>query len=290
VGRVTGTTWVSGFMENARTKGIGFIATITACLVLLLAPLSTAAQERPPAVPLVAHDPYFSIWSMNDKLTDGPTRHWTGTVQSMEGLVRIDGKAYRYLGAGRRSNPPALEQTGLKVLPTRTIYSFQGAGVDLTLTFLTPALPQDLDLMSRPVTYLVWSAKANDGKDHNVELYFDASTGIAADTPDEPTAWGRYRIGDLQALRAGTQQQPVLQKSGDNVRIDWGYLYVAADNSQQATFVATSREETEASFSSTGHLPASDDLGIDTPQRFKTPVLAASFNLGQIHASPVSAC
>ena len=246
------------------------------------------AALRPPATPLITHDPYFSIWSMNDKLTDGPTRHWTGTVQSMEGLVRIDGKAYRYLGAGHHGNPPALEQTDLKVLPTRSIYFFEGAGVDLTLTFLTPALPQDLDLMSRPVTYLVWSAKANDGKDHNVELYFDASTGIAADTPDEATAWGRYRIGNLEALRAGTQAQPVLQKSGDNVRIDWGYLYVAADNSERAALVATSREETEADFSNTGHLPANDDLGIDTPQRFKTPVLAASFSLGQVNASPVS--
>jgi len=252
-----------------------------------LVPLLSAAI-RPPATPLITHDPYFSIWSMNDKLTDGPTRHWTGSVQSMQGLIRIDGKAYRYLGSDRHNKTPALEQTEVKVLPTRTIYGFEGAGVRLTLTFLTPALPEDLDLMSRPVTYLAWSANATDGKEHDVQLYFDASTEIATDTPDEPTSWGRYRIGNLEALRAGTQGQPVLQKSGDNVRIDWGYVYVVADSSQQATLAATSREETEAAFNSTGQLPASDDLNIDTAQRFKSPVLAANFNLGHINASPVS--
>ena len=206
-------------------------------------------------------------------------RHWTGTVQSMEGTVRIDGKVYRYMGADRRNKVPAISQTGLEVLPTRTIYSFAGSGIDLTLAFLTPALPQDLDLMSRPVTYLTWTAKSNDGKQHDVELYFDASTEIAANTTDEPTAWGRYRAGNLDVLRAGTQQQPILQKSGDNLRIDWGYLYVAAGRDQQATLAATSREQTELSFKGTGHLPESDDLTIDTSQRFKTPVLAAGFNL-----------
>jgi hypothetical protein len=91
-----------------------------------------------PAVPLVACDPYFSIWSQADRLTDRDTTHWTGKPHRLTSLVRIDGKAFRVMGASP-TNVPALEQKSLTVLPTRTFYMFAGAGVELTLTFMTPA-------------------------------------------------------------------------------------------------------------------------------------------------------
>src|SRR5512142_1597098 len=88
---------------------------------------------RPPAVPLVTHDPYFSIWSMADKLTDDLTKHWTGSVQAMCGMVRIDDAPYRFMGT-LPEKTPAMSQSGLEVWPTRTIYRFEAAGVRLTLT------------------------------------------------------------------------------------------------------------------------------------------------------------
>ena len=60
---------------------------------------------RPPAVPLVVHDPYFSIWSFGDRLADDWPRHWTGTVQAMSSLARIDGKTYRLMGPGATRLP-----------------------------------------------------------------------------------------------------------------------------------------------------------------------------------------
>jgi len=104
------------------------------------------APMRPPAVPLITHDPYFSIWSMEDNLTAQPTKHWTGSEQPLTGLIRIDETTYRLLGTSPRwAEPPIqpMRQVGFKLTPTRTIYGFEQSGVRLDFTFLTPALPHD---------------------------------------------------------------------------------------------------------------------------------------------------
>ena len=54
---------------------------------------------RLPSVPLVVNDPYFSVWSPYDKLTDGTTRHWTDKEMPLLGMLRVDGLVYRFLGA-----------------------------------------------------------------------------------------------------------------------------------------------------------------------------------------------
>ncbi len=56
---------------------------------------------RLPAVPLLTNDPYISFWSPFDKLTDGTTRHWSDIEKPMDGLLRVDGKAYRFMGTSR---------------------------------------------------------------------------------------------------------------------------------------------------------------------------------------------
>jgi len=256
-------------------------------LLLALALLtSLAAQEkafRPPAVPLVAHDPYFSIWSMADRLTDENTKHWTGSEQPLASLVRIDGQTFRIMGAAPRGMP-ALAQQSVEVLPTRTIYNFEGAGVHVNLTFLTPALPKDLDVLSRPLTYIVWTANSTDARPHDVQIYFDASSALAVNTADQPVTWGRFQlVNGMTALRIGSQQQPILEKDGDNLRIDWGYLYLAAPP-EGATEAATNLAAARTEFAAKGTIQAIDDTEAgNTP-----PGLAVAISLGNVAANPVS--
>ena len=53
---------------------------------------------RAPAYPLVTIDPYTSAWSMSDCLYDTPVKHWTGHSFPLLGVLKVDGKPYRFMG------------------------------------------------------------------------------------------------------------------------------------------------------------------------------------------------
>jgi hypothetical protein len=262
------------------------------CTCVLLSAIAPLLAQRPPAVPLVSSDPYFSIWSMANELNTETTKHWTGTPQSMTSLIRIDGNSFRLMGAERNDKVPLLAQRSLEITPTQSIYKFEGAGVEATLTFTSPRLPHDLDVLSWPVTYLTWSVRAVDGKNHAAQIYFDASSDIAVNTPDQPVNWSRLRSDGLQVLRIGSREQAVLEKSGDNLRIDWGYFYVATPGSEDARQAANSRAVTREAFLGSGQAPTEDAFAEHNPRvRYNAvpnPVLAVSFDLGSVGSQPVS--
>ena len=248
---------------------------------------ASAAPLRPPSVPLVACDPYFSIWSPGDKLTDVDTTHWTGKPQRLTSLVRIDGKTFRLMGA-EPAELPALPQIRLEVLPTRTIYTFDGAGIKLTLTFMTADLPDDLDVLSRPVTYLTWEAQSTDAQKHTVSVYFDASSEIAVNQPHQAVSFQNADAAHIKAWRVGSVEQPVLQKKGDDLRIDWGYLYVAMTKDKRAHSTVNQAEPVRHDFIASGDLPAaSAETSLQNNGR-NDAVIAFAVNLGTVKTKPVS--
>jgi hypothetical protein len=262
-------------------------------LPLVLLVLPAMAQDgafqgfRPPAVPLIACDPYFSVWSTADRLTDRVTTHWTGKPQPINSLIRIDGKSYRLMGK-EPEHVPALKQTSVSVLPTRTLFEFAGDGVKVRLTFMTPMLPDDLDVLARPVTYITWDVNSVDGKDHRVALFFDAAVSLAVNDRAQEVTLGRYRENGAEVLRAGSKDQRVLERWGDDVRIDWGFLYPAAPENENGRAVLSSADAAESTFVSTGTLPANDDLDFPRPSFQDTPVLAWSFDLGSVGTQSAS--
>lgn len=74
-------------------------------------------------------------------------------------------------------------QTSADVQPMQTHYAFTCGDVDLKVTFTAPLFMEDLKLLSRPVNYLTYSVAARDGKEHDVEVYFEASPRWALDQP-----------------------------------------------------------------------------------------------------------
>jgi hypothetical protein len=247
------------------------------------------AQLRPPAVPLITHDPYFSIWSMADRLTDEPTKHWTGREQPMTGIAQIDGAPMRFMGANPRwtAQIPVMKQVARTLTPTRTMYGFEGGGIRLDLTFLTPALPDDLDVLSRPVTYLTWDVKSIDGKPHAVRLYVDCSSHLVVNLPEQPAAWSRHQVGDMQVLRLGSVEQIVLSRSGDDLRIDWGYFYLGSPpgNGKARMFGTTARRR--VLYLPKLDFPQTSDLEMPPQTDRDVPVIGVILDLGNVGAAPV---
>lgn len=411
------------------------------CLIfgwLLLVSVLTQAQTlRPPAYPLITHDPYFSVWSTTDKLTDSPTRHWTGKPQSLEGVLRVDGKAYQFLGAapvryrsvvatgesqpytarytltqpaegwqqpdfndtawrlapgpfgdtpaartrwansetdkdgiyvrreftydgktdpatlllslshdddvtiflngteilhrtrytreyitlplseaGQKAlrtgknllavhcvspkggsfidvgmvtpippdTPPATAtQTAVVLSATQTQYTFTAGPVELQLNFLSPLLLDDLEVVARPVSYVTATVRSRDGQSHAVQLFVSASGMLATNTGAQLVVTQAGRTAGLQWLKVGTEEQPVLQKKGDNLRIDWGYAYLAAPEQAGGQLSAGPVSALKTAFINQGAIPAGKTAtGLAQDQG-----LAVRLSLGMVGEKPV---
>ncbi|MBB3129641.1 hypothetical protein FHS19_004316 [Paenibacillus rhizosphaerae] len=246
-------------------------------------------QIRPPAVPLVTVDPYFSVWSMADRLTDDDTRHWTGQRQGMAGLIRIDGKTLRFAGRVEPNaeryytEPEAMTQVECRLTALSTIYVFEQAGIRLQVRFTTPLLMDDLDLLSRPASYVQFDVKAIDGKRHDVQVYFDVTGEWCVDTSDQKVIWQRREAEELVLLEMSHEQQEVLNRSGDDLRIDWGRMYLAVKAGPQVhTFIDTA--DLRKRFVRGEGIPPDGSQPMPQAVRERTMVLGSIWDAGAIGA------
>ncbi len=148
-------------------------------------------------------------------------------IANTAGGARLDMGIVEEPAEEKETTVKIADQKSVSVNATQTIYTFTCGKADLTLSFTSPLLMSDLNLLSRPVTYINAAVKAKDAASHNVQLFFGASTDIATTNPAQPVKAEKYTAKGLYILKAGTVAQPVLQKKGDDLRIDWGYMYVA---------------------------------------------------------------
>ena len=180
---------------------------------------------RLPALPLVVNDPYLSIWCPCDRLTDGDTVHWSGANQKILGKMEIDGASYRFLGMGPET---PMETKAQRVSPTATRGVLTAAGVEVILTFTTPLLPGEPDLLSTPATYVDITAQAADGKKHRVHVTFFVDSQLCYHGEARPKLmWDGYETNGLYVGYVGKACQTCLCHAGDQITIDWGYAYLA---------------------------------------------------------------
>ncbi len=186
---------------------------------------------RPPAIPLIAVDPYFSVWS-RDELYSCKPYHWTGSPNGLLGLITIDGDVRRFMGLKDDSahEIPALPQISMSLDACSTTYTFADERIRLTAVFTSPMLVEDLYYASRPVSYLHLSAESLDGRQHEVSVHLSVSEELVLNKAGESRALSaEVAIPGMTVRRMGNGVQHPLNRSGDNVRIDWGYFYLAVE-------------------------------------------------------------
>jgi hypothetical protein len=120
-------------------------------------------------------------------------------------------------------------QTAVKLTATQTAYTFNAGGVALDLTFTSPLLIDQLEVLARPASYVTFKTASSDGKSHDVKLWFAMSGLISTDKPNQEVKTALENGDDQLIQSVGTTSQAILGNKGDNVRIDWGKAYLAVD-------------------------------------------------------------
>ncbi|QGH32680.1 DUF4965 domain-containing protein [Gracilibacillus salitolerans] len=250
---------------------------------------------RPPAVPLVTVDPYFSVWSSNDHLYDDHTHHWTyqpdGTtgIHGMVGMIRIDGKVWGFMGKLSQTDNEQeqeldhLKQIQLIVEPLNTIYIFEGAGVTLKVEFMTPLLLDKLDVLARPASYVTFEVWANDGVQHDVQIYFDVTGEWCVHDTSQQVNWSRVTLeNNIEDMKIGSVDQPILKREGDDTRIDWGYLHLVLPYSSRAETVIHSID-IRKQWVENRSIPKNDDTNMPRSVNENCPVMAAVLDFGTVN-------
>ncbi len=196
-------------------------------------------QRKLPAYPLWVIDPNFSVWSKNDTLNGGDAIFWQGTSRRAYGLVRFGGKTYCFLG--KRDDALPLAQKEVSVTAFETVYTFACAAFTLKVCFLSPLLPNDLKILSCPVCYTRYELRAKGAlpADFSVTLVLDEEYCYSAKRA--PVVGGVLPGEAYEAAFMTRRRNLVASDTSDTYAPDYGYTYLAGEESFFATEAAVNR-------------------------------------------------
>jgi len=181
---------------------------------------------RAPAVPIITIDPYFSVWAPDEILNFRELEHWTRSKNDILGRVFVDGVEYSFLGYHR--NIKKIKQISLDINALSTKAVFENEKIKLYVDFTTPVLPDDYNILTRPVSYMSVRYEKNDASVKDVSVKVMIGDSLCLNKRKEaPVVVTEKSFNGITAVSMGNETQNPLNKCGDDIRIDWGYVYLA---------------------------------------------------------------
>ena len=105
-------------------------------------------------------------------------------------------------------------QNSVSLSATQTHYEFTCGPVDLILQFVSPLLPYDLDLLSRPVNYINYEVVSNDGEKHDVQIYFETTPEWAVNELSQEVEAGKGETGKNNFCKGRYHRTAGAEKKG----------------------------------------------------------------------------
>lgn len=226
---------------------------------------------RAPAVPLILNNPDLSLWSFADNLTDDTIRHWSGTRNNILGLIEVDNKLMRFMGVAYSDNlyPESRFQTmtqiSYAISPMQTVYEFECEEIKLRLTFTSPLFTDDLDVLSRPVSYVDYEIESNDGNEHRVKLAFMMNTEMCG--YNHVAGDVRITLDGKHGFIMGSGEDGLFDRTYDQESAGCGYFRFYSSHEGES-FVSNADRFHFTSYTGTGR--SIDDLEVSNPQVAKT--------------------
>lgn len=189
---------------------------------------------RAPMVPLITIDPYFSVWSKDETINFCETEHWTNKPNNIIGTVFVDDKEYLFLGYDR--DVKKLNQKSIDIDAFSTTVVMENEDITLNLKFTSPVLVNDLKLLTRPVSYLAVDYKLKGSQKRRVKIDVRVSDELCLDEAGQNDVIKEdVCFKNLVGMKMGNTVQKPLHKSGDDIRIDWGYVYLLTNGKNAVT-------------------------------------------------------
>jgi hypothetical protein len=244
---------------------------------------------RPPAAPLIVRSPYLSTWQRSTVSPGTWQTFWNGDTTAMAGIVRIDGTSFVFAGdPSIGDTDAALEQTHLTLTATRSVFTLQSRGVQITLEYLSPIEPGDLQRQSIPMAWVLVTARSIDGASHDVSMYLDVSGEWLSGDPSQQFTWAPvsvpYSGGALQAWTMQLAEQQILTEIDD--RAQWGTIILATPRISGLSYQSGPSGTVRAQFVDQGVLLDADDTSYTSIGGDGYPSFGFALDLGQVGSQP----